>query len=136
MIQGFGKSTEKNSLNLLTEIWECSTHSDGQSLVANGRFSGSTLAEVLKEHPEYLGSKCVGCNMPILVKFIDTKQNLSVRVHPDDEYAKKHESDNDKTEMRYVVDVAESASLICGFEHPVTESILREAVDKGTLGKY
>ncbi len=127
---------KKINLNPLAETWECSTHPDGQSLVANGRFSGSALAEVLKEHPEYLGSKCVGCDMPILVKFIDAKQDLSVQVHPDDEYARKNESDNGKTEMWYVMDAAEGASLVYGFEHPVTEKMLREAVDKGTLGKH
>ena len=61
------------------------------------------------------------------------KKDLSVQVHPSDEYAKEHEGDNGKTEMWYVVDADEGASLIYGFQHEVTEEILRKAVETGTL---
>lgn len=130
----FGK---KIDMTPLAETWECSVHPDGPSIVANGKHSGKTLAEVLNEHPEYLGTKVGDTKeLPVLVKFIDAKKDLSVQVHPDDAYAKEHERQNGKSEMWYVMDADEDASLIYGFTHPVTESLLRNAVEQGNLDKH
>lgn len=129
----YGKKLE---LTPLAETWECSAHPDGPSKIANGAFKGQTLAEVLKRHPEYLGTKVKNGELPVLVKFIDAKKDLSVQVHPDDEYAKKHEGDNGKTEMWYVIDAEEGASLIYGFQHKVTEEILRHTLEAGTLDRH
>lgn len=124
-------------LTPLAETWECSVHPDGKSVIVNGANVGKTLADVLTEHPEYMGSKIPqNGEFPILVKFIDAKQDLSVQVHPDDAYARRYEHQNGKTEMWYVLDATEDASLIYGFEHPVTEEILRQAVETETLGKH
>ena len=100
---------KKIDLTPLAETWECSVHPDGPSYVANGTYKGKTLAEVLKEHPEYLGTKVENGELPVLVKFIDAKKDLSVQVHPSDEYAREHEGDNGKTEMWYVIDADEGA---------------------------
>lgn len=127
---------KKINLTPLAETWECSVHPDGPSYVANGVYKGKTLAEVLKERSEYLGTKVENGRLPVLVKFIDAKKDLSVQVHPDDMYAKEHEGDNGKTEMWYVIDADEGASLIYGFQHEVTEAILRKAVETGTLSKH
>lgn len=127
---------KKIDLTPLAETWECSVHPDGPSVIANGEFKGRTLAEVLKEHPEYLGTKVKNGKLPVLVKFIDAKKDLSVQVHPGDEYAWKHEGDNGKTEMWYVIDADEGAKLIYGFQHKVTEEILRKALKTGTLDKH
>ncbi len=72
---------EKNiDLTPLAETWECSTHPDGPSYVVGGAFDGQELAEVLRAHPEYLGERHKGENtLPILIKFIDAKKDLSVR---------------------------------------------------------
>ena len=129
----YGKEID---LTPLAETWECSVHPDGPSYVTNGTYKGKTLAEVLKGHPEYLGTKVENGELPVLVKFIDAKKDLSVQVHPSDEYAREHEGDNGKTEMWYVIDADEGASLIYGFQHEVTEEILRKAVDVGTLDKH
>ncbi|MFQ9152605.1 MAG: type I phosphomannose isomerase catalytic subunit [Blautia sp.] len=104
--------------------------------MANGTYKGNTLADVLKAHPEYLGTKVENGELPVLVKFIDAKKDLSVQVHPSDDYAREHEGDNGKTEMWYVVDADEGASLIYGFQHEVTEEILRKAIETGTLDKH
>lgn len=130
----YGKNIE---MTPLAETWECSTHPDGPCYVENGQFSGKSLAEVLKQHPEYLGSKMKDADeLPVLIKFIDAKKDLSVQVHPDDEYARIHEHQNGKTEMWYVVDAEENAQLIYGFAHKVNEDILKEAVETGTLDKH
>lgn len=127
---------KKIDLTPLAETWECSVHPDGPSVIANGGFKGQMLTEVLQQHPEHLGTKVKNGELPVLVKFIDAKKDLSVQVHPDDEYARKHESDNGKTEMWYVIDADEGASLIYGFKHKVTEEILRHALETGTLDKH
>ena len=127
---------KKIGLTPLAETWECSVHPDGPSIVANGQYKGKTLSEVLKLHPEYLGTKVEKGELPILVKFIDAKKDLSVQVHPNDEYARKNEHQNGKTEMWYVIDADDGASLIYGFQHKVTEGILRNAVKTGTLDKH
>lgn len=126
---------KKIDLTPLAESWECSVHPDGPSFVANGRYKGKTLSEVLEAHPNYIGTKADG-KLPILAKFIDAKQDLSIQVHPDDEYAKQHEGDNGKTEMWYIIDADEGASLIYGFKHKVTKEILEQAVEKGELDKH
>lgn len=127
----YGKETD---MVPLAETWECSTHPDGPSIVVNGRFAGQRLREVLKRHPEYLGTKAQG-ELPILVKFIDAEKDLSVQVHPGDEYAKVNEGQNGKTEMWYVLDAKPGASLVCGFAHDVTEEQLRVAIQNGELAK-
>lgn len=119
----------------LAESWECSVHSDGPSFVANGQYKGKTLKEVLEAHPEYIGTKANGV-FPILGKFIDAKKDLSVQVHPDDEYARENENDNGKTEMWYIIDAEKGASLIYGFKHKVTKEILEQAIKKGELDKH
>lgn len=127
---------KKIDLTPLAETWECSVHPDGPSVIVNGEFKGETLSTVLKQHPEFLGTKVKNGEFPILAKFIDAKEDLSVQVHPDDEYAKEHEEDNGKTEMWYVIDADEGASLIYGFKHRVTEEILRKSIATGTLDKH
>lgn len=75
----YGKQID---LTPLAETWECSVHPDGPSYVANGIYKGQTLTEVLSAHPEYLGTKVENGELPVLVKFIDAKKDLSVQVHP------------------------------------------------------
>lgn len=121
----------------LAETWECSVHPDGPSLVVNGEFAGVTLDKVLEMHPEFMGTKIdAKAGFPILVKFIDAAKDLSVQVHPSDEYARIYENQNGKTEMWYVMDAQPGASLVCGFAHDVTAEQLREAIENGTLSKH
>ena len=121
-------------LNPLAETWECSTHPDGPSTVASGTFAGQTLAEVLDAHPEFLGSRHPDGKFPLLIKFIDAKKDLSVQVHPDDDYARTHENgQNGKSEMWYVLDAQKGAKLVYGLQHDCTEQELRQAIADGTL---
>jgi len=131
----FAKSIE---FTPLAETWECSTHPDGPSIVVSGEFSGEQLASVLKKHPEYLGTHpCTSDELPILIKFIDAKNNLSVQVHPDDDYAREYENGSlGKTEMWYVLDAEKDAQLVYGLYRDMDKDKLRDSIQKGTLEKY
>ena len=81
-----------------------------------------------------LGSHCEQFeNFPILIKFIDAKQDLSIQVHPSDDYALKNENQYGKTEMLYVVDCEEGASLYFGFSQKVDEAEFKERIENNTL---
>lgn len=126
-------------LEPLAETWECSTHPDGPSMVASGEHAGKLLPDVLTEHPEYIGThpKTVPGQIPILIKLIDAKKDLSVQVHPDDEYAKKNENGQlGKTEMWYVLDASKNASLIYGFLRDMEKEVVKKNLERGTIEKY
>lgn len=126
-------------LHPLAETWECSTHPDGPSTVASGPFAGQTLREVLHKHPEYLGSHphTQDGELPVLIKFIDAKRDLSVQVHPSDEYAMQYENgQSGKSEMWYVLDAADGAELIYGFNRPIDKETLRQSLENGTVEHY
>ena len=121
----------------LAETWECSVHPDGPSTIINGKFHGQTLDVVLKNNPQFLGSRVnKKYGLPILVKFVDAEQDLSIQVHPNDEYARINENDFGKSEMWYVLDSTKEASLIHGFAHNVTKDLLKQSVGDGTLYKH
>ena len=124
----------------LAETWECSTHPDGPSICASGPDEGRKLIDILREHPEYIGSHPAvqpDGGLPVLVKLIDASQDLSVQVHPDDEYAFQHENGSlGKTEMWYVVDAKKDAKIIYGFSRDMTKGLLRKSLEQGTVGRY
>lgn len=122
----------------LAETWECSTHPDGPSIVNSGVHKGMILSDVLKKHPEYLGLHSdEKKELPILIKFIDAKNDLSVQVHPDDAYAMANENgSNGKTEMWYVMDAAKDARLIYGLSHSTDQETIKKSIEQGTLEKY
>ena len=122
----------------LAETWECSTHPDGPSTISSGEFEGRLLSDVLKEHPEYIGThpQTVG-ELPILIKLIDAKQDLSVQVHPDDAYAYEHENgQSGKDEMWYVLDAKKDSRLIYGLNRTVTKEELSAGIADGSITKY
>lgn len=122
----------------LAETWECSTHPDGPSLVVSGDFAGRKLDEVLKQHPEYVGSHPgTDGELPILVKLIDASRDLSVQVHPTDEYASCYEDgESGKSEMWYVLDAVPGAELIYGLKQDVSREELEEALRSGEADRY
>lgn len=124
---------EKNiKMTPLAETWECSVHPDGPSVVASGMYQGMTLDQVLQLNPEWIGRERKA--LPILVKFIDAKKDLSVQVHPSDEYAMEHENGQlGKTEMWYILDATSDASIIYGLNRDVQQDDLRNAIQDGSL---
>lgn len=96
------------------ECWAISAHPHGESVVRQGRFKGYSLSELWTKHRELFGN-IPGDQFPILTKILDAKTNLSVQVHPDDDYANKNEKGAyGKTECWYVIDCKKDAELILG----------------------
>ncbi|MCR4824646.1 MAG: class I mannose-6-phosphate isomerase [Bacteroidales bacterium] len=124
----------------LAETWECSAHPDGPSRIASGPETGLTLSEALSRHPEYLGSSPSVSDhpaLPVLVKFIDARDNLSVQVHPDDAYAHREEhGEAGKTEMWYVVDAEPGARLVFGLNRRTSAEEFRRSLSEGTVERY
>jgi mannose-6-phosphate isomerase len=124
--------------NITGESWEISTVANDVSVVANGTFKGKSLNELIAEYPtEILGTKVFaqfGKQFPLLFKYLDAREDLSIQLHPNDELAKKHHNSFGKTEMWYVMQADADARLIVGFkEKSSPEAFLQNVKDKTLL---
>lgn len=119
----------------IAESWELSCHKDGPSTLCSGDDSGLTLSEYIEKHGrEVLGTNCKKFdNFPVLIKLIDAKDNLSVQVHPDNEYALRVEGEYGKTEMWYIVDCEPGATLLYGFEKEISKEEFLRRIEDNTL---
>ncbi len=119
------------------ESWELSGVEEDVSVIANGPLAGTSLKDLLTEYGmEVLGkgvSKRFGNEFPVLIKFLDADQDLSIQVHPDDRLARKRHNSNGKTEMWYIMDAAVDAKLIIGFNHDVTKEEFLKNLKRDTL---
>jgi len=119
------------------ETWEISGVASDVSVVSNGALSGTTLVELLETYQEQLVGKAVyqqfGSIFPLLIKFIDANEDLSIQVHPDDLLAEKRHSSFGKTEMWYVIQADENASLISGFNQKVDKETYLKTFESGHL---
>lgn len=129
----FGKESDGERL---AESWELSCNPDGLSVIDGGEYDGVYLADYIKKNPDSMGENCKKySDFPILIKLIDAKEDLSVQVHPDDDYALKHEGRRGKNEMWYVLDCEPDSHIIYGFREKITEEEFRRAVRDNTLLK-
>ena len=128
----FGK---KSSLEKLAESWELACHKDGSCTVESGEFKGKTLEEYIQARGKsVLGTSCdSGKAFPVMIKLIDAKDDLSVQVHPDDEYALRTEGELGETEMWYVIDCEEGAQLIYGFKEELSKERFGQMIKDGTF---
>ena len=114
------------------ESWEISAVQDNISIVSNGFLKGNSLQEIIEVYmDEIVGQKVYekfGIEFPLLIKFLDTKDVLSLQVHPDDKIAKERHKAYGKTEMWYVMDADSDAQLILGFENKCSKRQFVEAV--------
>lgn len=134
LIEEYGVKTEKNNA---AEGWMLSCHEAGSSTVANGEFSGMSFADVVKENPVLCGKNAENfADFPILIKFIDAMDNLSVQVHPTKEYCEKTGKGQSKTECWYIIDAEEDAYLILGFKDKITPVEFKNAIENNTLTDY
>lgn len=119
------------------ETWEISGVKTDVSVVANGALEGQSLADILEQYQDQLVGKHVyahfGNIFPLLVKFIDAADDLSIQVHPNDELAKKRHNSFGKTEMWYVIEADPGSTLISGFSQQVDEKKYVEKLNSGHL---
>lgn len=121
--------------DVLAETWELSCHPDGPSYIVNGAYAGKTLQEFISaEGRDVLGTHCRRfADFPILIKFIDAKDNLSIQVHPDNHFALLNEGQYGKTEMWYVMDAEKDAFLYYGFKQEVAKEEFAMRIENDTL---
>lgn len=122
----------------LAETWELSVHKDGNSIITNGPYENRPLGEYMKEHEKAIwGTKAQNApDFPILIKFIDAKQALSIQVHPDDEYARKVEGESGKNEFWYVLEAQPDAFLYYGVKKSMTKDEFRSHIEDDTVCDY
>lgn len=124
----------ESNLEKLAEGWMLSCHKDGENLIENGDFEGKTLTEIVNTNPDYLGENGKKFEyFPILIKLIDAKNDLSVQVHPDNEYAMRVEKEYGKTECWYILDCNDDAELIYGFNKSITSEEFKEKIADNTF---
>ncbi len=121
--------------DILAEAWELSCHPDGPSVIINGEYKGKTLKEYIDDKGmEILGTHCRRFReFPILTKFIDARDNLSIQVHPSNGFALQNEGQYGKTEMWYVLDAEPGAFLYYGFKQEITRQEFEERIRNNTL---
>ncbi|WP_144554588.1 mannose-6-phosphate isomerase, class I [Bacillus sp. X1(2014)] len=108
------------------ECWAISAHPNGPSIIENGPFAGVTLDKLWKEHPELFGNSKEEV-FPLLTKILDANMDLSVQVHPNDDYAKTHENGEiGKTECWYIIDCNEYADMIFGHNAKTKEELIQQ----------
>ncbi|MEY8411020.1 type I phosphomannose isomerase catalytic subunit [Lachnospiraceae bacterium 62-26] len=132
LVEEYGKEYDGE---VLAETWELSCHPDGPSVIRNGKYTGRTLSEYIeREGKDVLGTHCRRFrDFPILTKFIDAKDNLSIQVHPDNRYALKNEGQYGKTEMWYVMDAGKEAFLYYGFKKEISREEFARRIQEDTL---
>lgn len=119
------------------ESWEVSAVPSSTSIVANGEQAGKDLITVVSEAPDAILGESVsrkyGGKLPLLVKFIDAKRDLSIQVHPNDEMARRVHGKSGKTEMWYVIDAKPGSYLYAGFRKRITEEEYKQRIADGTI---
>ena len=132
----FEKFDRELPKGILAESWELSSHKNGVSIVSNGDLEGKTLSEIIKaDAKNILGTKFpINCDkMPLLIKFIDANDSLSVQVHPDDNYAAVYEGGLGKNEIWYIMDARPGAKLVEGLKAGVTKEIFAKAIKENRI---
>lgn len=127
----------ESPLESIGESWEISGVRGNISHISNGHLAGTSLEELLNRYGEGLAGKKVyqkfGNTFPLLIKFIDARDDLSIQVHPDDALAKERHGSFGKTEMWYVINAAPGAFLYSGFEESITPEEYPETVKNNTF---
>lgn len=132
LIDEFGFKTDGDNA---AEAWLLSCHKDGPSYAIGGEYDGLTLDEIIKkEGRSVLGTHNSEINgFPVLIKIIDARDKLSVQVHPGDEYARRVENENGKTEAWFVLGAQDGAELIYGVNKDMTREEFAASIENGTL---
>ena len=128
----FGKDSP---YEITAESWELSAHPDGQSHIVGGPYDGWAFGDFVREKGTAVCGWKSGTfdRFPILIKFIDASNPLSVQVHPFDDYAFVNENEFGKNEMWYVMDARPGAFLYCGFSKDISRQELERRIGDGTI---
>ena len=125
----YGKVSEGKNI---AECWELSLHKEGSSIIDSGEFKGKLLADILTK--EDCGPKCGKfAFFPTLIKLIDADRELSVQVHPSDEYALKNYNSFGKTEMWYILEAKKGSGIYLGFNKDTTKEEVEQRIKDNTL---
>lgn len=128
-LRNYGKVSSGENI---AECWELSLHKEGSSIIDSGKDKGKSLSEVLTIND--CGLKCKKFPFfPTLIKLIDADRELSVQVHPSDEYALKNENSFGKTEMWYILEAKENAGIYLGFKRDVSKEEVERKIKDNTL---
>ena len=130
---------KQSNIEYVGESWELSDVEGDTSIVANGSLQGKSLKDLLVEYKEELvGNKIYsqfGNTFPLLIKFIDAREDLSIQLHPNDQLAKERHNSFGKTEMWYVMNAEQDANLIVDFKSGVTVDDYLDSLKNKTLPK-
>lgn len=124
---------KKSDLSNIAESWELTCRTDGMNTIVGGEFDGKTLEEYIKVNGDEVISNEKQPFFPLLIKFIDAEDNLSVQVHPDDAYGLKYANSLGKTEMWYIIDAKDGAQLVYGLKEGVTNEEFAQAIKDGCV---
>ncbi len=129
--RAYGKSAP---FDKLAESWELTVRDDGMNVIENGEYAGKTLGEYIDEAGYgVIGEGYNGDRFPLLIKFIDACDRLSIQVHPSDEYSLKNEGEFGKTEVWYIVEADEGAELVYGLSEDYTKEAFDKAVAENSV---
>jgi len=130
----FGKDIPP--LEKVGESWELTDLPNDKSVITNGELAGKTLEAVIKKYPkEMTGDKNFAGPFPLLIKFLDAEDILSVQVHPDEETCRKTGKGEPKTECWYIVAAQAGAVIYKGLKKGVTKEQFAQAIEKGTVAE-
>jgi mannose-6-phosphate isomerase len=135
LVKSFGKKADAS--RLIGESWEISAVQDNLSVISNGFLAGNNIEEIIEVYMGDITGEAVfekyGNEFPLLIKFIEAKQDLSLQVHPDDKMARENHNAYGKTEMWYILEAGPFSKMYTGFNHPITKEIFRNAISEKNL---
>lgn len=131
LIDKWGKTP---GTDILAESWELAAHEDGDNVILDGELAGMTLSDAVKEYPEIVAPNFQPIEtFPLMVKLIDSRQPLSIQVHPFNDYARRVEHSRGKTESWYILNHDEGAYIYLGFSKNVSRSEFEQAIKNNTI---
>ena len=125
-LKEYGKKCD----DIIAESWEFSIHPDGISIIDSGLNQGMKLDEFVKKNQNVIGNRN---EISILIKYIDANKDLSIQVHPNDEYAIKYENQLGKTEAWFVLETNENAFIYYGLSRDATKEEIKKRIDRKTI---
>jgi mannose-6-phosphate isomerase len=135
LVMNYGKKADLS--RLIGESWEISALQDNLSVISNGFLAGNNIEEIIEVYMGDITGEAVfekyGNEFPLLIKFIEAKEDLSVQVHPNDKIARERHKAYGKTEMWYILEGSQSSKMYTGFTQPVTKEIFKNAMSAGDL---